>query len=203
MSATEALYAAYLRLRAQLVDHARGWLAEEMCEGLAGEAMASLVDLAMEGRPTVNGPWAWAFTQLTERVNLFLSDRWHQGPMLYAEDMPDPPEGFGEELCMLYGAIFDAAYEARLSTADRTMIKAIVACGSPPNYAECTLMELLTLQRRDLEPLRCAFFAIEEHESGTNLVCKLSGRLAQLELQRHLRWSALRSPREVSGAWLG
>lgn len=199
---SDALYSAFLRLRDHAVNLAAYYVPEETAAGLAGEAIASLVDLAMQGGSTRNGPWDHVMAHVRNGAHLTREDHWEAEPMGYLGADTLPPDGFAEDLATSYGAIYDAAFEARLTSTDRTAIRAIIACGAPPLDAEATLLELVSLGRRELEPLRRALFAADEHESGRTHVCKLSGRLAQIELQAHRRWERYAITREKADGWL-
>lgn len=201
MTATDALYTAFLRLRAALVQHGAQYVSQETAEGLAGEAIADLVRRAMEGASTPRGPWAHVWERLFDNLHLMREDHWEAEPYGYVSDVPAPPDGFAEELCIQFGSIFDAAYEARLTGADKVLIQCVAACGVPPVHAEATLLELITIGARHLEPLRRAFFAVEEHESGRTAVCYFSGRLSQRELQAHRRWAARTLRKQEVNQW--
>ena len=202
MIPSDALYSAFLRLRDHAINLACYYVAEETASGLAGEAIAALVDCAMEGRSTRHGPWEHVMTHVRNGAHLLREDHWETEPVGYFGGDLLPPDGLGEDLAQMFGAVFDAAFEARLTSTDRTAVRAIIACGAPPLDAEATLLELVSLGRRELEPLRRALFAADEHESDRTHVCKLSGRLAQIELQAHRRWVAGTTAREKVTGWL-
>jgi hypothetical protein len=192
---SDALYSAFLQLRDHAVQLATNYVDEETAAGLAGEAIASLVDHAMEGRNTRSGPWEYVMRHVQNGAHLMREDHWSEEPMGYLCADILPPDGFGEDLAQMFGALFDTAFEAHLTSTDRTAVRAIIACGAPPLDAEATLLELV-------EPLRRALFAADEHESGRSHVCKLSGRLAQIELQAHRRWTRYAITREKAAGWL-
>lgn len=199
---SDALYSAFLRLRDHAVNLAAYYVPEETAAGLAGEAIASLVDLAMQGGHTQHGPWEHVMAHVRNGAHLMREDHWDAEPIGYVGADTLPPDGFAEDLARSYGAIFDAAFEANLTRSECVLVMAIIACGAPPLDAEATLLELVSLGRRQLEPLRRALFAADEHESGLTHVCKLSGRLSQIELQAHRRWeNSLTSDKEAKG-WL-
>lgn len=202
VSASEAIYVAYLQLRAALVGYGLKWLDEDTCEGLAGEAIAHLVGLAAGFHQTASGPWEAAFNHMRHSINLMRRPTWIGQEIAYHEELPLPEGDFGERLAQVFGGVVDAIYEARLSSMDVLHIQALIAVSRPPLGSECTLMELLTLQRRDLEPLRRVFFAVEEHEPEGTPVCRLSGRIGQRESLAHQRWQEqVTHGKEVSG-WL-
>lgn len=202
MSAAEGLYATFLRLRAALVGFASQRVPSDVAAGLVGESLAFVVGWAIEGRQTLHGPYAVAFEHLVDAINIHAECDWTTEPVVQHDEIPFGCASLIGEVALAYGAVFDAAYDARLSLADVTFIKALIAACPPPELAEATLMELLTLQRRDLEPLRRAFFACEEHEPAGGPVCRFSGRITQREQKASRAWLSGRTRQEVNPEWL-
>lgn len=198
MSVSESLYSTYLVLRCHLIEWKPQLLPSEVLEGLAGEAIADLVEKGLAGQILAHGPYVEAFNTMRSLLNLMCPQAWDAGPLVWADEMPVPTESFLKEVCYAYGALFDIAFEADLTYRDVLMIKALISVGRPQTQAEATLAELITLGASHLEPLRRCFWAAEEHEADKLPTCKLSGRIGQREWMASERWLEQRYGKEVS-----
>lgn len=201
MSASQNLYSTYLLLRCHLADWKPGLLPAEVMNGLAGEAIADLVEKGLAGQITHNGPYAEAFSTMSRLVNLMCPTAWEGEPAVWTDEIPRPTVDFAKEVAQAYGALFDIAFDAKLTYNDVLLIKALIATGAPPNEAEATLAELITLGSSQLEPLRRAFWSCEEHEPNKGPVCKFSGRIIQRESMASERWLDRKTREEMSTGW--
>lgn len=201
MTPSQLIWAVFLRLTTELNTFAQKFTAEGTAATCVRETLAEAFLNAISGIRPPWGVYAGIYAALADSLELASHANLAVTRLPSERDVPLPDPEFVQDLELVYWAVYQAAYLARLSTHEAVALSAMIAESVPECRPESSILEMITLGGRHLEPLRRAFWEVESHECAGDNVCLRAARCREEGLRRHARWEQIITGGEVNSGW--